>query len=169
MDLSLLPYSPERDVYRLLGIPPNADGDAVVRACRRLTRTFHPDRNASPRATEEMRVINAIRDVMTDPAARAAYDRARLRWHDMEAFEREPSPATIPALAGVITPVPPHRPSPAGRYARAAVTGLWAGLRALAPDRCRRCRLVVEAGDAFCPSCGARQPAAERGSVADQA
>lgn len=170
MDLSLLPYSPERDVYRLLGIPPTADADAVVRACRRLTRTFHPDRNASPRATEEMRVINTIREVLTDPAARAAYDRARLRWHDIEAIAREPSPATIPALVSGTVGIG-REPAPISgttRFARAAVAGLGATLRALAPARCRRCRLVVEPGDAFCPSCGTRQPAAER-AAADQA
>ena len=45
MELRLLPYTPERDVYRLLGLPANASADEITAACRRLARTFHPDRN----------------------------------------------------------------------------------------------------------------------------
>ena len=55
MDLRLLPYLPERYVYRLLGVPPSADRAAIVAACRRLSRTFHPDRSASPRANDSAR------------------------------------------------------------------------------------------------------------------
>jgi curved DNA-binding protein CbpA len=51
MHQPLLPYSPERDVYRLLGVPSNASTDEVTLACRRLARTFHPDRNGSQRPT----------------------------------------------------------------------------------------------------------------------
>ena len=73
---SLLPYSPERDVYRLLQVDPNANNDEIAAACRRLARTFHPDRNRSSRAHEEMQVVNAVRHLLTDPRSRAAYDGA---------------------------------------------------------------------------------------------
>src|SRR5918999_3234288 len=80
MHPSLLPYHPERDVYRLLQLKPAARRDEINAACRRLARTFHPDRNRSPRANDEMGVINAVRDMLLDDRERAAYDRARTRF-----------------------------------------------------------------------------------------
>ena len=77
MDPRIYPYSPQRDVYRLLEVHPSAGNGEILAACRRLTRAFHPDTNISPRATQEMQVINAVRRVLTDPAARAEYDAAR--------------------------------------------------------------------------------------------
>ena len=75
MHQPLLPYSPERDVYRLLGVPSNASTDEITVACRRLARAFHPDRNGSNRANAEMQVVNAVRRVLSDPELRAVYDR----------------------------------------------------------------------------------------------
>src|SRR5688500_15177963 len=77
----LLPYSPERDVYRLLGVPSSASTAVVTAAGRRLARTCHPDRHQSGRANEEMQVVNAVRQVMSDPEWRAIYDRERHRFH----------------------------------------------------------------------------------------
>ena len=74
MDLRLLPYTPDRDVYRLLGIPATASSDEISAACRRLARTFHPDRNRSQRATQEMQVVNAVRRTMTDPELRGRWE-----------------------------------------------------------------------------------------------
>ncbi len=56
----LLPYTPDRDVYRLLGVPASASADEITAACRRLARTFHPDYNHSSRATAEMQVVNTV-------------------------------------------------------------------------------------------------------------
>ena len=80
MTASLLPYSPERDVYRLLQVAPTANDLEIAAACRRLALAFHPDHNRSPRAHEEMQVVNAVRHLLTYPYSRAAYDRARRRF-----------------------------------------------------------------------------------------
>ncbi len=80
MTASLLPYAPERDVYRLLQVDPTASDQEIAVACRRLALAFHPDRNRSPRAHEEMQIVNAVRSLVSDPRARAAYDGARRRF-----------------------------------------------------------------------------------------
>lgn len=145
----LLPYTPERDVYRLLGVPATASPAEISAACRRLARTFHPDLNRSGRATEEMQVVNTLRQVLVDPEWRAIYDRERHRFHAALSRPTE----------GMIHSWPTHsahrsKPNPLGRYLRAAVVGVGAALLSLAPPRCRGCRAVVVNGDAYCVTCG---------------
>lgn len=150
MNLRLLPYTPDRDVYRLLGVPATASTEEISAACRRLARTFHPDRNVSERATEEMQVVNAVRRVLTDPETRALYDRERHRFHAAR------TTASAPNLR-LVRPIPAHDPprrSPFGRYLRAAVVGIQAVASSLAPRRCRTCRIVLESEDAYCAACG---------------
>ena len=149
MELRLLPYSPDRDVYRLLGVPATADADEITAACRRLARTFHPDRNQSHRATQEMQVVNAVRRVMTDPETRARYDRERWRFHAELSAAVEPA-----AWAWEPIHVAPPRPSPMARYARAAIFGVRVAIGALLAPRCRGCRTVVGPDDAYCAACG---------------
>jgi curved DNA-binding protein CbpA len=150
----LFPYSPERDVYRLLGVPPTASMDEISAACRNLARTFHPDRNRSDRATQEMQVVNAVRVVMTDPGTREVYDRERWRFHAERARPAAP-PAPTPGFSWDNVQTARRRaPSPWERYLRATRAGFQALLLGLAPPRCRRCRIVVEREDSFCISCG---------------
>jgi curved DNA-binding protein CbpA len=146
----LLPYSPERDVYRLLGVSANASTDEISAACRRLARTFHPDRNMSERANAEMQVVNAVRTVMSDPRARAIYDRERYRFHAQPVTRRAPPPAVRP----LVRRPAPSSASPLGRYVRAALIGIRAVARGLAPARCRGCRTVITGDDAYCAACG---------------
>ncbi len=144
----LLPYTPDRDVYRLLGVPASASPDEITAACRRLARTFHPDRNSSERATAEMAVVNTVRQVLTDPEKRALYDRERLRFHAVTArpsWRMQPSAAIMP---------PAPAPSPMERYLRATVAGLRAAVAGLLPARCRTCRIVIDRADAYCAACG---------------
>jgi len=154
MDPRIYPYSPQRDVYRLLELHPSAATGEILAACRRLTRAFHPDTNISPRATQEMQVINAVRRVLTDPAARAEYDAARWRW--IAAANSAP----IPRYPRAIPSAPPraisHQPSAVERYLRAALVGARAAMSALRLPRCRECRMVVDGGDSFCAACGGR-------------
>lgn len=145
----LLPYTPERDAYRLLGVSASANVDEITAACRRLSRTFHPDRNRSPRATEEMQVVNVVRNVLTDPGARAEYDGARRRWHIAATTPPEPMLFSWPT-----GPSGPARLSPARRYGRAAWMATRTMLAALAPPRCGRCRAVLARMDGYCAVCG---------------
>ncbi len=149
MNLRLLPYSPERDVYRLLGVPSSASSEEITAACRRLARTFHPDRNESVRATQEMQVVNVVRRTMTDPELRARYDRERWRFH----AEMSRS-ATMAAQAWEPMHLTPPGPSAASRYLRATVIGVRAALAGLLPPRCPACRAVVAGDDAYCAACG---------------
>ena len=155
MDPRIYPYSPNRDLYRLLEVHPYAGTEEILAACRRLTRAFHPDTNESPRATQEMQVVNAIRRVLTDADARAEYDVARQRW--MAAA----SSAPIPRYPGMRGTQPPLRqianpPSAIERYLRAALVGARAAVSALRVPRCSVCRTVVEESDTFCVACGGR-------------
>lgn len=146
MDISLLPYRPDRDVYRLLGVPPNAGRVEIVAACRRLARAFHPDRNESQRATEEMQVVNAVRSLLTDPASRAEYDQERLSF--LQAMVRpRPSEPARPALTT-------RSARPLARTARAAMAGMLAAFRALTPDGCPACSAPVEPSYRYCGGCG---------------
>lgn len=166
MVLRLLPYQPNRDVYRLLGVPPSAGRAEIDAACRALARAFHPDRNESHRATEEMQVVNAVRSLLTDPRSRAEYDRSRLsflapttrRIVDRPARPARPARSARPAAAE--RPPNPSIVERAGvpvvsRAARAAMAGLLTAFRSLPPIRCDYCNEWVEPDHRFCGSCGA--------------
>ena len=149
MHQPLLPYSPERDVYRLLGVPSNASTDEITVACRRLARTFHPDRNGSNRANAEMQVVNAVRRVLIDPELRALYDRERFRFHTVT---RRPISAADLRDSPIVTA--PAREPGFSRYLRAAIVGVRAAVEVLLPPRCRTCRIVISSEDSYCAACG---------------
>jgi hypothetical protein len=164
MDLQLLPYSPERDAYRLLQVDPRASADEIVAACRRLARTFHPDRNESPRAHLEMQVVNVVRSMLTDPAARAEYDIERLRFLS-QAYRSAPTVGVRPWAPGRPmrrpmrrrrAPILPALPVPMIKNLRAAWVGVRTTVGALAPARCGRCRTVIGGDDVYCAICGNR-------------
>ena len=162
MHPSLFPYHPERDVYRLLQVDSAADREQITAACRRLARTFHPDRNRSVRADEEMRVINAVRELLTDPRERAAYDRARDRYlrgwtpgASRAAAAAAPAPAAASWLDGRL-------PAVVERTLRDLIAAFRAALGELWMTRCPSCGELVEAEFLFCPSCGTRVRRARR-------
>lgn len=172
--MNLLPYTPERDVYRLLQIHPDANAREVVSACRRLARTFHPDMNRSPRATQEMQVINAVRLLLTDPAQRAAYDGSRRRYLADRRIEqiaadrqagapRQDAPRLMSRAHDALETGVNHvaRTFTTARSAVGSLRETWveamdtvaavAGRR-----RCPRCRAQVTRDYRFCADCGTR-------------
>lgn len=53
------------EYYSILGLPKDADEADIKNAYRRLARTFHPDLNGSPEASQQMQRINeAYRQIM---------------------------------------------------------------------------------------------------------
>jgi curved DNA-binding protein CbpA len=165
MHPSLLPYHPERDVYRLLQVPPSAPRDEINAACRRLARTFHPDRNQSPRANDEMGVINAVRDMLLDDYERAAYDRARTR------FLSGWTPGTTRASHLATAPFGAHEddgdrnerirgwrslPAVVQRTLRALVSAFRAALGQFGPTFCTNCGATADAEYLYCAVCGVR-------------
>jgi molecular chaperone DnaJ len=66
---------PDHDLYELLGVPRDADADAIKKAYRRLARQLHPDVNPDPEAQETFKEISRAYEILSDPQKRAAYDR----------------------------------------------------------------------------------------------
>ncbi|MCX6400551.1 MAG: molecular chaperone DnaJ [Propionibacteriales bacterium] len=64
-----------KDLYELLGVARDADGDAIKKAYRRLARQLHPDVNPDPESQEQFKLVTAAYEVLSDPQKRSAYDR----------------------------------------------------------------------------------------------
>ena len=66
----------ERDYYADLGVARTATLDEIKQAFRKLALKHHPDRNPGDKAAEErFKKIGEAYNVLSDPKARAAYDR----------------------------------------------------------------------------------------------
>jgi molecular chaperone DnaJ len=84
------------DYYAMLGIASDADDEEVRRVWRKLALEWHPDR-AGPGTTERFQRISAAYAVLSDPEARAAYDRFR-----GETAKKAPTPAVGQRAPGVL-------------------------------------------------------------------
>ena len=63
-----------QDLYELLGISRDADGDTIKRAYRKLARQLHPDVNADPATQERFKEVSHAYEVLSDPHKRRQYD-----------------------------------------------------------------------------------------------
>ncbi|XP_066282466.1 dnaJ homolog subfamily C member 17-like isoform X2 [Branchiostoma lanceolatum] len=64
------------DLYGLLEIDPSADEKAIKKAYRKKALTCHPDKNPdNPRAADLFHQLSKALEVLTDVAAKAAYDK----------------------------------------------------------------------------------------------
>ena len=62
-----------RDYYRVLGLDPEAEAEAIDGAFRALARKYHPDRAGGPDA-ERMKLLIEASEVLRDPQRRHSYD-----------------------------------------------------------------------------------------------
>ncbi|NP_001080020.1 DnaJ heat shock protein family (Hsp40) member C17 S homeolog [Xenopus laevis] len=68
----------QMDLYGLLGVEPDATGKQIKKAYRQKALTCHPDKNPdNPRAAELFHQLSQALEVLTDGAAKAAYDNLR--------------------------------------------------------------------------------------------
>ncbi len=65
----------KRDYYEVLGVPRDADENAIKGAYRKLALQYHPDVNKSEDAEERFKEINEAYEILSDTEKRAAYDR----------------------------------------------------------------------------------------------
>lgn len=68
----------EKDFYKTLGVPKDADADQIKKAYRRLARKHHPDKNPGDAAAEQkFKDISEAHAVLSDPEQREEYDAMR--------------------------------------------------------------------------------------------
>jgi hypothetical protein len=115
------------DPYAVLGVPRDATAAQIAQARRRLSRQYHPDVNSAPDAAARFEEVQRAFGLLSDPAARAEYDRAS--GHPGAA--RGSGRAAGPAHGIVVQPasVDFGRLGPGRPAADATVTVTWAGAR----------------------------------------
>jgi len=85
-----------RDHYAALGVAPDADHDVIKAAFRALAKKYHPDTAADPLAAKaRFREINEAHSVLSNPEARAEYDRL-VSAQQEDPFVRKPRDSARP-------------------------------------------------------------------------
>jgi len=73
----------EKDYYKILGVPKDADAAAIKKSYRKLAKDLHPDKNAGDKKIEEkFKAVSEAYDVVSDPKRRAEYDEAAHEFSD---------------------------------------------------------------------------------------
>ncbi|PSL02353.1 molecular chaperone DnaJ [Haloactinopolyspora alba] len=68
----------EKDYYKILGVPEDADAATVKKAYRTLARELHPDHNKDDQEAEaRFKDVSEAYSVLSDPQKRKEYDEAR--------------------------------------------------------------------------------------------
>lgn len=64
-----------RTYYQVLQVDPMADPEVVEAAFRRLAMKYHPDTSSGSASEANLRELLTAREILSDPARRAAYDK----------------------------------------------------------------------------------------------
>src|SRR4051812_49680152 len=67
--------SSNRDYYALLGVPRDADEQAIKKAFRKLARQLHPDVSQEAEAEARFREVTEAYEALSNSETRALYDR----------------------------------------------------------------------------------------------
>jgi hypothetical protein len=106
------PGGPGPDLYQLLGVTRGVTREDIAPAWRRRARAEHPDsRPGDAAAPARFRALAGARQVLSDPARRAAYDRALADGEALAPVSRPPEPAVMMPAARM-TGSPPLRAGP---------------------------------------------------------
>ncbi|KIY71854.1 DnaJ-domain-containing protein [Cylindrobasidium torrendii FP15055 ss-10] len=65
----------ETEYYDLLGVPVDADDNALKKAYRKQAMKYHPDKNPSADAEEKFKDISKAYQILSDPNTRTVYDK----------------------------------------------------------------------------------------------
>ena len=106
----------EKDYYKVLGVPDDADQKEITKAYRKLARENHPDANPGDTAAEErFKEVSAAYDVVGDADKRKEYDEVRrsARWAACSA-----AVAARPAAASAARRLHVHHRGPRRRARR---------------------------------------------------
>lgn len=69
----------KNDLYRILGVAPDADDKEIKSAYRRKAREMHPDLDpGNPWAEDEFKELSAAYQLLSDPKLRKKYDRGEI-------------------------------------------------------------------------------------------
>src|SRR4051812_6537323 len=63
-----------KDLYSVLGVPRDADEDAIKKAFRKLAMKYHPDKNPGKANESRFKEVNQAYEVLSDKKKRALYD-----------------------------------------------------------------------------------------------
>jgi hypothetical protein len=118
------PFDP-KNYYGVLGVPADADLDAIKAAFRARAKRLHPDHNDSPDAEAEFRLLNEAYRVLGDPERRRRYhagtDRRRPRPEPPPSETPPPRPAPPPRAEAA--PEAEREPPPRARFHACRVCG----------------------------------------------
>jgi curved DNA-binding protein len=66
-----------KDYYKIMGVDPKADPDAIKKAYKKLARRYHPDVSKERDAEKKFKELGEAYDVLRDEDKRGEYDRLR--------------------------------------------------------------------------------------------
>lgn len=122
--------------YVALGIPEDADGDAIKAAYRGKAKRLHPDFNPSPIAAKQFHRLHEAYETLSDPETRATYDRP---WKNARKQDKPEKPKN--KTAEQAKPEPPPQPKPAAAKTTSAGA---TNIRVEEPSVCRCGKITAQ-------------------------